>query len=50
MIIDGLIRDKNLQYYINRDPAQILALSSWRIDKYEYLTVKKCYILIKEDW
>ena len=32
------IRDKKLQYNINRGAAKISALSSGRIDKYEYLT------------
>ena len=37
MIIDGQIRDEKLQYNINREAAKILALSSNKIDKYEYL-------------
>ena len=32
------IRDKKLQYDINREAAKISALSSGKIDKYEYLT------------
>ena len=31
-------RDEKLQYDINREAAKILALSSGKIDKYEYLT------------
>ena len=37
MAIDDNIRDEKLQYYIIREAAKILALSSGRIDKYEYL-------------
>ena len=35
---DGKIRDEKLQYDINREAAKISALSSGKIDKYEYLT------------
>ena len=39
MTIDNQIRDEELQYVINREAAKIiLALSSGKIDKYEYLT------------
>ena len=38
MIINDQIRDEKLQYDINRDAAKISALSSGKIDKYEYLT------------
>ena len=38
MIIDDNIRDEKLQYEINREAAEISALSSGRIDKYENLT------------
>ena len=38
MIIDDKIRDKKLQYDINREAAKISALSSREIDKYEFLT------------
>ena len=37
MIIDDKIRDEKLQYNINREAAKISALSSGKIDKYEYL-------------
>ena len=37
MVIDQ-IRDKKLQYDINRDAPKISVLSSGKIDKYEYLT------------
>ena len=38
MTIEDKIRDEKLQYDINREAAKILALSSDRIDKNEYLT------------
>ena len=38
MIIDDQIRDGKLQCDINRETAKISALSSGKIDKYEYLT------------
>ena len=40
MTIDDQIRDEKVQYNINREAAQISALSSGKIDKYEYLTGK----------
>ena len=40
MTIDDQIRDEKLQYDINRKAAEISALSSSKIDKYEYLTGK----------
>ena len=49
MIIDYKIRDEKLQYDINREAAKISALSSGKIDKYEYLKAKKYYPLIKEE-
>ena len=38
MIIDDQIRDEKLQYDINREAAKISALSSGKINNYEYLT------------
>ena len=38
MRIDHKIRDEKLQYDIKREAAKISALSSGKIDKYEYLT------------
>ena len=38
MAINDQIRDKKLRYDINREAAKILALSSGKIRKYEYLT------------
>ena len=40
MIIEDQIKDEKLQYDINREAAKISALSSGKIDKYEYLTGK----------
>ena len=37
MIIDDKIRDKKMQYGINRKAAKISALSSGKIEQYEYL-------------
>ena len=38
MTINDQIRDKKIQYDINRKAAKISALSSRKIRKYEYLT------------
>ena len=38
MTIDDKIKDKKLQYDINREAAKISALWSGKIDIYEYLT------------
>ena len=38
MTIEDQISDEKLQYNINREAANISALSSGKIDKYEYLT------------
>ena len=38
MTIEDQIRVEKLQYDINREAAKISALSSGKIDKYEYLT------------
>ena len=38
MTIKDKIKDETLQYDINREAAKISALSSGKIDKYEYLT------------
>ena len=37
MTIEDQIRDEKLQYDVNREAAKISALSSGKIDKYEYL-------------
>ena len=38
MTIEDQTKDEKLQYDINREAAKISALSSGKIDKYEYLT------------
>ena len=38
MTLEYQIRDEKLQYDIDREAAKISALSSGKIDKYEYLT------------
>ena len=38
MTINYQIKDEKLQYNINREAAKISALSSGKLDKYEYLT------------
>ena len=38
MTIDDQIKDEKLQYDINREAAKISALSSGKINKYEYFT------------
>ena len=38
MTINDQIRDEKVQYDINREATKILALSSGKIHKYEYLT------------
>ena len=41
MTIDDKIRGEKLQFNFNRKAAKISALSSGKIDKYEYLTCKE---------
>ena len=41
MTIEDQIKDEKLQYDINREATKISALSSGKIDKYEYLTGEK---------
>ena len=38
MTIEDQMKDEKLQYVINREAAKISALSSGKLDKYEYLT------------
>ena len=47
--IDDKIRDEKLQYDIKREAVEISALSSGKIDKYEYLTGEENYLLIKKE-
>ena len=41
MTIEDQIKDEKLQYDINREAAKISALSSGKVDKYEYLTCEE---------
>ena len=41
MSIDAKIRNEELQYDIHREAAKISALSSCKIDEYEYLAVEE---------
>ena len=54
MAIDHEIRDEILKHDNNRVAAKLSALSSGKIDKYEYLTDDQIwisyYLLIKKDW
>ena len=43
MTIEDQIRDEKLQYDINREDTKISALSSGKIDKYEYLTGEETF-------
>ena len=43
MGIDDKIKIEKLQYVINREAAKILAVSSGKIDKYEYLKGKEIF-------
>ena len=47
MTVDDEIGDEKIQYDINRESGKISALSSGKIDKYEYLQAKKYCLLIK---
>ena len=44
MTIDDKIKDEKLQYDINRKAAKISALSSGKIDKYEYLPGEEIFL------
>ena len=48
MEIDDKIWDEKLQNDIKGEAAKLSALSSGKIDKYEYLTGKKYCLLIKD--
>ena len=43
MTIEDQIKDEKLQYDINREAAKISALSSGKIDKFEYLTGEEIF-------
>ena len=48
MTIDDKVKDE-LQYDIHREEAEISALSSGKIDKYEYLTDEEILVLTKAE-
>ena len=41
MTIGDIIRDEKVQFDINKEAAKISALSSGKIDKYEYFTCEE---------
>ena len=47
MTIDDKIKDQKLQSNINREPTKISALSSGKLDKYEYVTGEE---ILNSDW
>ena len=47
MTTDDQIRDEKLQYDIYREAVKISALSSGKVDKYEYLTDEEILSSIK---
>ena len=47
MIIDDQVKDTKLQYDVDKEALKISALSSGKINKYEYLTGEEIYHLIK---
>ena len=49
MTTDDKIRDKKLQHDINKEAVKMSALSSGKIDKYEYLTCEEILLQIKEE-
>ena len=46
MTIEDQIRDEKLQYDIKREASKISALSSCKIDKYEYLTSEEILLSV----
>ena len=48
MTIDDQIKDGRLQYDIKRECAKISALSSGKMDKYEYLTGEEILLSIQK--
>ena len=47
MTVDDNKRDEKLRYVFNRETAKVSVLSSSKIDKYQYLSGKKYYLLVK---
>ena len=43
MTVDDKIKDEKIQYDFNREAAKMSALSSGKIDKYEYLTGEEIF-------
>ena len=43
MTTENQIRDKKLQYDINREASKVLSLSTGKINKYEYLTSEEIF-------
>ena len=43
MVIDDQIKDAKLQYHINREASKMSALSSGKINMYEYITGEKIF-------
>ena len=50
MTIDDNIRDEKMQHDFNKEAAKSSAVSSSKIDKYEYPTGEKILPLIKVEW
>ena len=50
MTTDDKLRDEKMQYDINRKAEKISALSSAKIDKYEYITVEEIFSIRKSFW
>ena len=50
MTIDDKNLDEKVKFDINREARNMSPIWSGKIDKYEYLKVKKNYLLIKEEW
>ena len=49
MVTEDKIRDEKLQHDPNKKAAKTSALSSGKIDKYEYPRDEEIYLLIKEE-
>ena len=48
MKVDDVVRYNKIQYHITNEAAKISALSSGKIDKYEYLTGEKYCLSVKD--
>ena len=47
MTVDDQIKDTKIPYDVNREAAKKSALSSGKIDQYEYLRGEEIFLLIK---